>query len=448
MKSLALIFLLHVSSDAFVHGLTFGSRKSSIALQHTSAAERASLLTKEVEPGQLKLDLHNAYNAQYYMDIRIGNQDLPAIIDTGSWDLLALSSHCRTCETHAHLYTSATSSTFASGDGTPVTHAFGSGALVARRDFEDVAFGDAGHGDAYRAKRIPFWQVLEQRLLGGADKGDSFSAIVGFGHSRGGDGNGDSDAETTLLEQFKILRFAMCLRRGSEVKSWIALNPPVSRDEYQTVPVVGPGFWAVQLTNVRLGRNSTDPCRPSCAAVVDSGTSLLAAPPEALEAMAPVLSRIALDCGNLEELPDLEFNLGGHTFALSPSDYVLEVDNKVAAIPGLKSKFPRRTCFSAFNAVSKRHSQFGPMWILGIPFLRRYLTVFDRDGPNLHIATATQDCSPAAAARGSAVESSTTKRLSLVGHRRKREVEPAVVNLEKVRMAPWAQTGGSAYMPV
>merc|ERR1719352_495244 len=48
-------------------------------------------------------------------------------------------------------------------------------------------------------------------------------------------------------------------------------------------------------------------------------------------------------------------------------------------------------CFAAFMTIDKM-SQLGPVWILGMPFLRYYYTVFDRQWKQIHIAQATSDC--------------------------------------------------------
>eukprot|EP00434_Breviolum_minutum_P035843 symbB.v1.2.031742.t1/scaffold3487.1/size55659/5 len=48
-------------------------------------------------------------------------------------------------------------------------------------------------------------------------------------------------------------------------------------------------------------------------------------------------------------------------------------------------------CKGAFMKVDKE-SQFGEVFILGMPFLRYYFTVFDRRNKQVHIARSTEDC--------------------------------------------------------
>merc|ERR1719428_699290 len=89
--------------------------------------------------------------------------------------------------------------------------------------------------------------------------------------------------------------------------------------KFRHVPVVGDIHWAVLMTRLGAGgQESHDACNPSCAAIVDSGTSLIAAPTPALQALNPILSKIDPECKNLDTLPDVTFLLGRETFTLQP----------------------------------------------------------------------------------------------------------------------------------
>merc|ERR1719428_441758 len=172
--------------------------------------------------------------------------------------------------------------------------------------------------------------------------------------------------------------------------------------KFRHVPVVGDVHWAVLMTKLAAGgQESHDACNPSCAAIVDSGTSLIAAPTSALQALSPILSKIDSDCNNLDTLPDITFNLGQETFTLPPAIYVIKVTGYVEerqevwdamfGPPKLKAVTQCVPAFMEINMVAKEH---GPVWILGMPFLRYYYTVFQRNPKSLHIAYATADCQP------------------------------------------------------
>merc|ERR1719265_30501 len=74
-------------------------------------------------------------------------------------------------------------------------------------------------------------------------------------------------------------------------------------------------------------------------------------------------------------------------------------------------------CIPAFMQMDKM-SQFGPVWILGMPFFRYYHSTFDRrpgKEPEIHFATATEKCdwepykNPAAAANKAKTEAEKKK---------------------------------------
>ena len=62
-----------------------------------------------------------------------------------------------------------------------------------------------------------------------------------------------------------------------------------------------------------------------CKLVVDTGTSFLTAPSDMV---GPLLSRVRVDrfCTNRSELPDITYVIDGERYTLSPTDYVLDVN--------------------------------------------------------------------------------------------------------------------------
>merc|ERR1719235_1806260 len=118
--------------------------------------------------------------------------------------------------------------------------------------------------------------------------------------------------------------------------------------------------------------------------------------------MAPVFNQIDPDCGNLDSLPDITFHLGGGTVTLPPAIYVIRVtgyveenQNIVESLFGPPKLRAVTQCVPAFMEVNM-NTEYGPMWILGMPFLRYYFTVFQREPKSLHMAFATAQCEPSA----------------------------------------------------
>merc|ERR1719321_1805557 len=87
------------------------------------------------------------------------------------------------------------------------------------------------------------------------------------------------------------------------------------------------------MTDVYFGKNTGTVASGKempCAAIVDSGTSLIAAPGAALMQLSEMVGPINEDCSNLKELPTLHFTLGdGRSFTLPPGAYVMRINGAV-----------------------------------------------------------------------------------------------------------------------
>lgn len=369
------------------------------------------------QPGQaptvdVNLKLTNFQNVQYMGDFYIGGQNMPVIYDTGSFEIIVLSDLCKTCETSGPIYRSSQSSTFNPGQKLVAQHTFGSGPVLSKKALETVHIGTST--SPLIATSMPFWQVMDHDI-DVWDKYSKFSGIIGLGHSATTPVM-DSDNSTktygediSLLEAVGVTSFSICLERSAKTPhGWLMLGPSAENARYNSkfrhVPVVGDVHWAVLMKKLAAGgQESHDACNPSCAAIVDSGTSLIAAPTSALQALSPILSKIDSDCDNLDYLPDITFTLGHETFTLPPAIYVIKVTGYVEerqevwdsmfGPPKLKAVVQCVPAFMEINMMAKQH---GPVWILGMPFLRFYYTVFQRNPKSLHIAYATSSCSPSA----------------------------------------------------
>jgi hypothetical protein len=238
---------------------------------------------------------------------------------------------------------------------------------------------------------------------------------------------------------------------------------------HKHVPVVGNIHWGVQLTQLRAGGReaTTQACNPSCAAIIDSGTSLIAAPGEALSALMPVFDSIKKDCSNLDDLPDISFNLGSEQFALPPAIYVLQLSYYRPKAQGVWEAIfspPElelvTECVPSFMQMDMRTANYGPVWILGMPFLRYYHTTFQRNPKSVHIAYADARCEPSAnppsifvanVSRSNATASFNGQESESRGSARAAQVElpkdaqgdhPEAKLRAGVRLPPWAIPGG------
>lgn len=364
-------------------------------IEQVTASNKAA----EAKPASFtnfKQILHNFQNVQYFADFKIGGQHIAGIFDTGSFELLVRSSKCEACVHPTPPYDAKKSGTFTK-NGTMTQHVFGSGPCMSSMGFDDVSVGPLV------SKQQAFWEIVQHQIpvLDQA----KFAAIVGIGPNFA-----FGNTEKTLLMSFGIDEFSICLQRETGADGYLTWGPtlvPISFD-VATAAVIGKHHWAARLHDVTFVKPmagnhlSQLPCggETGCVAIVDSGTSLIAAPGLALMQLSEQIPPINEDCSNLHELPTLHFQIDGNNFELPPQAYVMRVTgatleaNDIWDILFFKPKIRKvNMCMPAFMQLDMM-SQFGPVWILGMPFFRYYHTTFDRVSQTLRFATAGPGCEP------------------------------------------------------
>ncbi|KAK1281096.1 hypothetical protein QJS04_geneDACA004696 [Acorus gramineus] len=209
------------------------------------------------------------------------------------------------------------------------------------------------------------------------------------------------------------------------------VDPNHYKGKHTYVPVTSKGYWQFEMGDFFVGNQSTGLCASGCAAIADSGTSLLTGPTavvaqinhaigaegvvsmeckevvaqygdlilemliaqnqlRANETQEQILNYInqlcdrlpspmgesTVDCDQISNLPNVAFTIGGRTFSLSPEQYILKVGEGDAAV-----------CLSGFTAFDIPPPR-GPLWILGDVFMSAYHTVFDYDNLKIGFAEA------------------------------------------------------------
>lgn len=342
--------------------------------------------------------LHNHQNVQYFAEFSIGGQEVAGIFDTGSSQLLVRSTDCASCAHPTPPYDNKKSSTYVN-NGTIAAHHYGSGSTKSLKGYDNVQVGPLV------ANHQAFWQIVDHRMpvLNVA----KFAAIVGIGPD-GAFGNEDS----TLLMGFNVTEFSVCLKKPGLSDGYLTWGPTVMPQYkewyYAKARVTGQHHWATKMTNLvssQLKKTGSHlesiPCSGAgCVAIIDSGTSLIAAPGWALMQLSMMIPPIKEDCSNLHELPNLQFELDGVHFSLPPRSYVMRVKGAVMQSDSVwdilffKPKIRKvDICMPAFMQLNMMSKQ-GPIFILGMPFFRYYHTTFDRKSKMMHFAKAGPDCFP------------------------------------------------------
>lgn len=336
----------------------------------------------------VKFDNH--FNVQYSGSFTIGEQELQMIYDTGSFEVLVLSTLCRSCRRSLEMFDSKHSPSYRSAESIIAEHEFISGKVVTVEGFDTLHLGKKN--SPVSSTNMTIWQVTKHELSFWKTGNAIFSGIVGLSHVKKiPEGfSGDEGQPKSMLEEMHLDAFALCYQRGGsgDGPGWLKFGPSISamsKDAgFQSVDVSGDSHWATKLSQFKVdidGIDTSSMCRPSCGALIDSGTSLLTFPRSASHITEALKRKVKTDCSNLNELPTLYFELDGAEVVLPPRAYIFKV----------KTASGGYACKGAFMKVD-RESQFGEVFILGMPFLRYYYTVFDRQNKQVHIARSTEDC--------------------------------------------------------
>merc|ERR1719502_1402471 len=91
--------------------------------------------------------------------------------------------------------------------------------------------------------------------------------------------------------------------------------------DFVNLPLLGDQRWAVTLDAITVGDLEIEGCANGCNAIIDSGTSLIAAPSEILSPLLAAIGDVDPSCSGIDALPDITIRLSGHDFVLKPQMY-------------------------------------------------------------------------------------------------------------------------------
>ncbi|XP_075492214.1 cyprosin-like [Primulina tabacum] len=225
------------------------------------------------------VSLKNYLDAQYYGEIHIGSppQKFTVIFDTGSSNLWVPSSKCYfsiACYLHPR-YKSSLSKTYKK-NGKSCSISYGSGSVSGFLSQDNVEVGDVVVKD-----QVFIETTREAGLTFLVGK---FDGILGLGFQEISVGN-IVPVWYNMLDQDLVDEkvFSFWLNRDTDADSggeivFGGVDPEHYKGNHTYVPVTEKGYWQFDLGDVIVGNLSTAFCEGGCAAIVDSGTSLLTGP--------------------------------------------------------------------------------------------------------------------------------------------------------------------------
>ncbi|ORY58845.1 vacuolar protease A [Pseudomassariella vexata] len=310
------------------------------------------------------LPISNFLNAQYFSEISIGTppQDFKVILDTGSSNLWVPSQSCGSIACYLHSkYDSSASSTFKK-NGSEFEIRYGSGSLSGFVSQDTVAIGDL------KIKGQDFAEATNEPGLAFAF--GRFDGILGMGFDRISV-NGIVPPFYQMVNQGLIDEpvFAFYLADSSDDDSEVVFGG-VDKDHYTgkitEIPLRRKAYWEVDLDSISFGDETAD--LENTGVILDTGTSLIALPTDLAELLNKEIGakksyngQYTIDCSARDNLPDVSFKLSGYDFAITPYDYILEVQG---------------SCISTFMGMDFP-APVGPLAILGDAFLRKWYSIYD-----------------------------------------------------------------------
>lgn len=227
----------------------------------------------------MEVQLRNYLDAQYYGEIGIGTppQYFTVVFDTGSSNLWVPSSKCRfsiACYLHPK-FKGSKSSTY-KADGNECDIQYGSGAVYGVLSQDKVTVGDL--------------EVTEQVFMEATKEPGltfllaKFDGIFGLGLKEIAVGD-VTPAWYNMLEQGLLAEpvFSFWLNRNADDDNggelvFGGIDPNHYVGEHTYVPVTRRGYWQFDMGDFLIDGKTTGFCSKSCAAIADSGTSLMAGP--------------------------------------------------------------------------------------------------------------------------------------------------------------------------
>ncbi|XP_069910986.1 cathepsin E isoform X1 [Oryctolagus cuniculus] len=325
--------------------------------------------------------LINYLDMEYFGTISIGSppQNFTVIFDTGSSNLWVPSVYCTSpaCQMHPQFRPSQ-SNTY-SEVGTPFSIAYGTGSLTGIIGADQVSV------QGLTVVGQQFGESVKEP--GQTFVNAEFDGILGLGYPSLAAGGVTPVFDNMMAQNLVSLpMFSVYMSSNPEGGSGSELtfggyDSSHFSGSLNWVPVTKQGYWQIALDEIQVG-GSPMFCPEGCQAIVDTGTSLITGPSDKIKQLqaaigaTPMDGEYAVECENLNIMPDVTFVINGVPYTLSATAYTLP-----DFVDGMQF------CGSGFQGLDIQPPA-GPLWILGDVFIRQFYSVFDRGSNRVGLAPA------------------------------------------------------------
>jgi len=380
--TLALAFPSTVEEDAKIVTTPLVHQKKTVAQAKEASLrrqQRFALIAADVEAGATpSVPLTDVGDAEYFGEVSIGSpaQKFTVIYDTGSSNLWVPSKACTNCKKTGSKYDSTSSSTYKK-NGESFALQYGTGSCKGFLSTDTVQIG------GLPITGFDFGEVTTEAadVFGTAP----FDGILGMGPPKAAIDHVAMPMDQLVAQkQISHNIFSFYLASNETAGSALVLGGVDAQyytGDFHYVPVAKAAailpYWLVSASDIKVGGSSIKACNflTGCYMVVDTGTSVLAGPPSAVNKLIAPIGTVASDCSNVHTLPTVSFTFAGATFDLEPEFYVIRQKDDATGM------FVCQLGIEGVNAGV-------PIWILGDPFLRKFYTVWDAEQNRVGFATA------------------------------------------------------------
>eukprot|EP00469_Lotharella_globosa_P015169 CAMPEP_0167823414 /NCGR_PEP_ID=MMETSP0112_2-20121227/8089_1 /TAXON_ID=91324 /ORGANISM="Lotharella globosa, Strain CCCM811" /LENGTH=469 /DNA_ID=CAMNT_0007724991 /DNA_START=8 /DNA_END=1417 /DNA_ORIENTATION=- len=359
--------------------------------------------------------LENTQNAVYSIKIKIGTpkKEFRVVADTGSNVLVVPGISCAACKRAGkELYNYRNSKTaMLTRHASKIT--YGSGTVQGPLIHDTVtAIGVESSNQSML--------IMEQENIQSYSS-FSFDGIMGMGMpvNAMGTKNSAPGEDRSFFAQAGVDAFTMCFGKGPRPNGVLKLGSK-RNTTFMFEKVIGEVHWGVKLDGVHIDddKDKIDGIcqgQKGCAVIVDSGTTLIMAPSRHLVHLYSSLCSFLPSCESLagknaepslrsdmflttllscpdemDNLPDLKFSLSEHKVSLTKETYIMKAHTKELAMNNFMSGLNHsinfaqmdqleEACVPAFMPMRMRSRKFGPIWIFGMPLMREYTVMFNRN---------------------------------------------------------------------
>eukprot|EP00931_Biecheleriopsis_adriatica_P048077 TRINITY_DN27766_c0_g1_i1.p1 TRINITY_DN27766_c0_g1~~TRINITY_DN27766_c0_g1_i1.p1 ORF type:complete len:473 (-),score=106.50 TRINITY_DN27766_c0_g1_i1:87-1505(-) len=380
------------------------ARHLSLLSTGSHAGATSQLLERQAAVTSMREQAQQLHALQYYGQVSVGTpaQTFTVIFDTGSGQLMIPSGKCesKACKTHKVFADENSSTSMPIGwadspleratdeydrDTTVVNFAMGDAVGQYTRD--NVCLGAA-------CSLADFVEMTEESddPFAGAE----WDGVLGLAQSLSGH------------QEFNIMSV---LARGAGSGAKGSLNKPVfavylghdikddseiTFGDYHKERMASPlnwvnvseeGYWQFQFTDLTVDGKPTGLCekygKRGCQGVLDTGSSLMMGPKKDLDQLLEMLNfnqkKAQMECDQSARFPKLGFRIGNELMEMEADEYIDRARSP-------DDKEGKETCWAHLMPVGDTGR--GAIFVLGMPFLRAFYTVYDVEAKRIGIAKA------------------------------------------------------------